>query len=145
MEGNSNEVNLIVDSFNNLDPDKTCAPTTHAELTNTYWRLDKLGEDPVITPEGVKEAHMILAADESRVHGNAGCNNFFGQFSTKDDKLSFSALGSTMMACPEAMMNTEQAFLGVLGNTARYSISGLYLSLYDADDALLAILEAVYL
>ena len=144
MEGNSNEVKLIVDNLHTLQPDKSCAPTTHAELLDTYWRLDQLGEDTVTTPQGMKEAHMILATAETRVHGNAGCNNFFGQYSTEDGKLSFSAMGSTMMACPEGM-ETEQAFLAALGNTVSYAISGLFLELYDADGGLLAVLEAVYL
>jgi heat shock protein HslJ len=144
MEGNINEVKLIVDKLHNLQPEKSCSPDTHAELINTYWRLDQLGESTVTTPQDMKEAHMVLAADESRVNGNAGCNNFFGQYSTQDDKLSFSAVGSTMMACP-ATMETEQAFLAALGNTVSYSISGLFLSLYDADGSLLAVLEAVYL
>jgi heat shock protein HslJ len=52
-------------------------------------------------------------------------------------------MGSTMMACPEGM-DTEQAFLGALGQTTRYTISGQFLQIY-ADDQLLARLEAVYL
>jgi uncharacterized lipoprotein YbaY/heat shock protein HslJ len=144
MEMNTNKIKLIVDILYNLEPEKSCSPDAHAELLDTYWRLDMLNEVKVTTPTNRKEAHMILAASESRVHGNAGCNNFFGQFGTKDEKLSFSALGSTMMACPEGM-DTEQAFLAALGNTVSYSISGLFLSLYDADGAVLAVLEAVYL
>ncbi|MBT8052671.1 MAG: META domain-containing protein [Gammaproteobacteria bacterium] len=143
MEGNHNKVKLIVDKLNNIYPDKTCSPEVHAELFGTYWKLVELGGKAVITPDGMKEAHMILAANESRAHGNAGCNNFFGQFETQSEALSFSPLGSTMMACPAAM-DTEQAFLAALGATTRYEISGLFLKLY-ADDQLLARLEAVYL
>ncbi len=143
MEENTSKVSLIVDSLEKLVPDETCAPSVHAELSGTYWRLDQLQGKPVKTPEGMKEAHMILANAESRVHGNAGCNNFFGQFTSKDDTLSFSALGSTMMACPAAM-DTEQSFLAALGNTTHYKISGLFLELYKGDQ-LLATLEAVYL
>jgi uncharacterized lipoprotein YbaY/heat shock protein HslJ len=144
MEGNVNEVKLIVDKLYNLQPEKSCAPSTHAKLLDTYWRLDKLGDVKVTPPRDRKEAHLILASAESRVNGNAGCNNFFGQYQTQDSKLSFSALGSTMMACPEGM-DTEQAFLAVLGNTASYSISGLFLKLYDAEGTVLAVLEAIYL
>ena len=144
MEGNSNEVKLIVDKLHALQPDKSCSPDTHAELINTYWRLDTLGDVKITPPQDRKEAHMILATAETRVNGNAGCNNFFGQYRTEDGKLSFSAMGSTMMACPEGM-ETEQAFLAALGNTVSYTISGLFLELYDAEGALLARLEAVYL
>jgi len=143
MEGNRNEVKLIVDKLEKLDPKKTCAPTVHAELQNTYWKVIELDGKAVSTPEGMREAHVILASEGSRAHGHAGCNNFFGSFETSEDKLSFSALGSTMMACPEGM-DTEQAFLQALGETTRYEISGQFLTLY-AEDHPLARLEAVYL
>lgn len=143
MEGNINKIRLIIDKVNTIYPDKTCAPENHAELMGTYWRLAELDGEPVTTPEGMKEAHMILVAEDSRVHGNAGCNNFFGQFQAEDQTLSFSPLGSTRMACPQGM-DTEQAFLAALGTTTRFEIKGLFLELY-AEDQLLARLEAVYL
>ena len=87
---------------------------------------------------------MILATENSRVHGNAGCNNFFGQFEEKQSDLTFSALGSTMMACPPQAMDTERGFLAALEATTRYEISGLFLELF-AEEQLLARLEAVYL
>jgi uncharacterized lipoprotein YbaY/heat shock protein HslJ len=143
MEGNRNAISLIVDKLENLDPENSCAPTTHAELQNTYWKLVELGNESIETPEGMREAHVILASDGSRAHGHAGCNNFFGTFEVQDDTLTFSALGSTMMACPEGM-DTEQAFLEALGKTNRHQISGQFLTLF-ADDRVLARLEAVYL
>jgi len=143
MKNNINKVMLIVDVFNNLLIHKTCAPTTHAELIGTYWKLIELEGSRVTTPEGMREAHMIMTSDESRVKGFAGCNNFFGQYEIADNALTFSAMGSTMMACP-AGMDTEQGFFTALGATSRYRISGLFLELY-ADDQLLARLEAVYL
>lgn len=143
MEGNNNEISLIVDSFNQLYPDKSCAPTTHADLVGTYWRLDELNGSTVNTPESMKEANMVLTSEDPGVHGFGGCNKFFGQFETDGDALTFSSMGSTMMACP-AGMDTEHDFLAALGETTRYQISGLFLELY-AGDQLLARLEAVYL
>ena len=142
MEGNSNEVKLIVDKVIKLLPGKTCAPEVHAELLGTYWKLLEVGGARVVTPEGMKEAHLILAGADTRAHGNAGCNNFFGQFKADEESLAFSAVGSTMMACPGGM-DTEQAFLQALGATNRYQISGLFMELYDGEQ-LLARLEAVY-
>ena len=143
MEGNRNEVKLIVDKLDKIEPQNTCAPTEHAELQDTYWKLLELDGKPVVTPEGMREAHVVLATDGSSARGHAGCNNFFGTFQVAEDKLTFSALGSTMMACPEGM-DTEQAFLQALGETTRYQISGQFLTLF-ADDRPLARLEAVYL
>jgi uncharacterized lipoprotein YbaY/heat shock protein HslJ len=143
MESNHNEIKLIVDKLENIDPQNTCAPTEHAELQDTYWKLLELDGKPVVTPEGMREAHMVLASAGSSARGHAGCNNFFGTFQATEDKLTFSALGSTMMACLTGM-DTEKAFLQALGETTRFEISGQFLTLF-ADDHPLARLEAVYL
>jgi uncharacterized lipoprotein YbaY/heat shock protein HslJ len=143
MENNHNEIQLIVDKLENIDPQNTCAPSEHAELQNTYWKLLELEGKPVVTPEGMREAHIVLATEGSKARGHAGCNNFFGTFAIVEDKLNFSALGSTMMACPEGM-DTEQAFLQALGETTRFEISGQFLTLF-AGERPLARLEAIYL
>jgi len=143
MEGNRSEVSLIVDKFETLDPDSACTPSEHATLLNTYWKLVELDDHAIVTPEGMREAHLILAGDESRAHGNAGCNRFFGSFESAGDRLGFSALGATMMACPEGM-DTEQGFLRALDETTRFAISGQFLTLF-AGDRPLARLEAIHL
>ena len=143
MDSKNNIIKLIVDNLKHFSTNETCAPTTHAELQNTYWKLVELDGKKVSTPEGMREAHLILARSDSRAHGFAGCNNFFGGYQADGNALSFSAMGATMMACPEGM-DTEQAFLQALGETTRFEISGQFLTLF-ADDRPLARLEAVYL
>ena len=143
MESNNKEIKLIVDSFDELDTQTECSPTANAELRDTYWKLVEIDGRPVKTAEKQREAHVILASDGSRAHGNGGCNNFFGSFESDGEELRFSALGSTMMACVQGM-DTEKAFLEALGNTTRYRIVGQTLELYGGDQ-LLARLEAVYL
>jgi len=143
MEGEQMKVKLIVDEVTEVLPAESCEPVDHASLTDTYWKLLELDGESVTTTEGMREAHVILASAESRAHGFAGCNNFFGGYQSEGDSLTFSAMGATMMACPEGM-DTEQAFLSALGKTTRYTISGQFLQIY-AGDNLLARLEAVYL
>lgn len=144
MEGNHMEVNVIVDIFNNIYPDKTCTPVTKATLTDTYWKLTEVGDRAVTTPRDMNEAHLLLDGAESRARGNAGCNRFFGQFEAGEAEIAFSALGSTMMACPETM-DTERAFLAALGAAAAFRIEGEVLELLDAADGkVLARFESVY-
>ena len=143
MEGEQMKVKLIVDEVTEVLPGESCEPGQHASLTDTYWKLLELDGEPVITHEGMREAHVILASSESRAHGFAGCNNFFGGYQIDGDTLTFSAMGSTMMACPQGM-DTEQAFLSALGKTTRFTISGQFLQIYTVDQ-LLARFEAVYL
>ena len=143
MEGNHNEVKLIVDSFTAILPEQSCVPPLDEALENTYWKLIELDGKTVKAPKDRKEAHMILKSGESRVNGNAGCNNFFGTYVVDGDSLRFGQMGATMMACLDGM-DTEQDFLAALGKTNRHTISGLILSLYK-DETLLAKLEAIHL
>ncbi|MBT8051444.1 MAG: META domain-containing protein [Xanthomonadales bacterium] len=143
MEGNRNEVMLIVDSFEAILPEQSCLPPVDEPLINTYWKLRELDGQTVTTPEGQREAHIILAKDESRVRGFAGCNNFFGTHQVDGDSLSFSSLGTTMMACLEGM-DTETGVLAALEASQRYEISGAMLSLFEGDK-LLVKFEAVHL
>ena len=120
-----------------------CKFEHHANLTDTYWKLVFIDGAAVTTPTGMREAHLILGSADSRVHGVAGCNDFFGNYQADGQVLSFSAMGSTRMACSEGM-ETERAFLQALGKTTRFKITGQTLQIY-AEEQFLARLEAVYL
>jgi uncharacterized lipoprotein YbaY len=50
MEGNDYEVNLIVDKFENVDPDGSCDQTVPFELRDTYWKLLEVGSRQVAAP-----------------------------------------------------------------------------------------------
>lgn len=155
MEDNSNEIILVIDSFNGIPDSKACAPLgshasnlgasslDQAELESTFWKLVELNGKSVPELAGGQQVHLVFSAGETRVNGFAGCNRFFGQYVLDGEKLSFSALGSTMMACPEGM-DTEQAFLRAIGETDRMELDGVFLKLYSKDQ-LVARLEAVYL
>jgi heat shock protein HslJ len=142
-DGNHTEVMLIVDEYHAIVTSQDCEPTTHASLTDTYWKLLEVAGEKVVMPPGARDAHLILAAAESRVRGFSGCNNFFGSYHASGDRLSFSDLGATMMACPDTM-ETERVFLLVLEETDRAVVSGLCLELF-AGERLLARFEAIYL
>jgi len=134
-------VMLVVDAFEKVIDSGNCIPAGPVELSGTYWKLLEIEGKSIVTPQSQKDAHMLLASDDSAVQGFAGCNSFFGQYSSSGEALTFSGLGSTMMACPEGM-DTEVVFLRVLGETNRAVIDGRYLQLY-AEDRLLARLEAI--
>jgi len=139
-EGASEDI-LVVDAFEHIIDSGACKEIVSAELRNTYWKLLEVEGKKITTPQGQQDAHLILAGNNSDVKGYAGCNSFFGRYSHQGEVLTFSGLGSTMMACPQGM-DTEVAFLQALGETNRAVIEGMYLQLYVAD-RLLARLEAI--
>jgi heat shock protein HslJ len=67
-----------------------------------------------------KEPHMILQVAESRVVGNGGCNGFSGtyQLDSKSNRLRFSPLMATKMACLEGerMKMEDQLSIQSAGN-----------------------------
>ena len=115
-----------------------------APLENTYWKLINLGNSAVRTASQQREAHFILHPDNRSVTGSGGCNRLTGGYELRGDRISFSKVASTMMACVNGM-ETEQAFLKALGRVNRWRIAGQQLELVDAAGTPLARLEAVFM
>lgn len=94
-----------------------CAGTPAAdgppELGGSSW----VAED--IEGRGVMDRlQSTISFDNSlRVSGNAGCNRYFGTYTLSGPELEFGQMGSTMMACPEAVMNQERRFLRAIEQT----------------------------
>lgn len=113
-------------------------------LVEKYWKLTELFGQPVTTPEGGKEAHMILSVDGNRIHGNSGCNTFNGTYELKPgNRITFSKMASTMMMCVN--MDTETKMHQVFETADSYVLNGDSLVLNRARMAPLARFVAVYL
>ncbi len=103
-----------------------------ASLTDSPWQatqyLDASGglADPA---EGT-----ILSAtfDGEEVTGSAGCNNYFGAYTTDGDAISIGPLASTQMFC-EGGMDEETAYLTAIQTADSFEISGDTLELKQGD------------
>jgi copper homeostasis protein (lipoprotein) len=109
-----------------------------------YWKLVRLGDAAVVTPEGAREVQITLASEDHRVQGFAGCNHVNGGYTLEGKALRFGVLATTRMACANGM-DTEAAFLAALEATRGWKIEGDTLALTNAEGATLARFEAVYL
>ena len=117
---------------------------TDKDLVEKYWKLTELFGEPVVTPEGGKDAHLIFKIENNRVTGSGGCNTLNGSYTLMPgNRISFSQMISTMMMC--ANMDVEMKLSQVLGMTDNYLVSGDKLVLNKARMAPLARFEAVYL
>ena len=116
-----------------------------ATLLNTYWRLTEMNGEPVQTPAGVREAHIILTHEdqENRIKGFAGCNTIGGSFKQDGQKLTFAAF-STRMMCPPEQMKIEDFLLKALTAADNYEISGEKLMLLEGQ-VVVGRFESVYL
>ena len=144
MDGTGEEEAMVIERFANVWPGETCGtPLAQAELPNTYWRLVRLGKEPVlVAPEG-REPHLRFLPAENRLQGSTGCNRLMGSYEQDGTKLRFGAVATTRMACPDGTA-PEQDFVQALEATRRFNIVGSHLELFGEDGRLLARFEATY-
>ena len=144
MEGPGEQETLVVDRFIKVWPGETCGPRfSTAQLENTYWKLVRLGDQPVIVSPNRREPHLRLAPEGVRVQGFGGCNRFFGGYELQGQILRFDKMGMTRMSCPDGM-DQEQAFMKALESAVQWNILGEHLELYGAGGEILARFESRY-
>lgn len=113
------------------------------DIVEKYWKLVELNGNPVETKEGQREAFLILKTEDTRVHGNGGCNTFNGSYEIQEaNRIQFSKMATTLMACPE--METEQQFINIIEMADNYNATETMLILNKARMAPLAKFEVVY-
>ncbi|RCL00606.1 MAG: Heat shock protein [Candidatus Tokpelaia sp. JSC188] len=113
-------------------------------LENTYWKLVRLKGQKAIVTENQSEPHLILHADQHSVSGSGGCNNVIGSYILDGERLKFTPMAGTMMAC-QSGMNQEHSILITLPTVTRWQIEGKRLRLWNMQGALVAEFDAVYL
>lgn len=116
-------------------------------IAEKYWKLIELNGKAIPPAEkGRREAHIILKNEDNRVVGSTGCNNLMGSYklseSVEGNKIQFSPLGTTRMACMG--VDYEQEFLNVFEDCDGYSIQNDTLTL-SRENVSLAQFTAVYL
>jgi putative lipoprotein len=120
--GNPTHVDLVLTGVR----DRTPAPPRRAGLVGTRWTLEDLGGAGVID-----EASATLEFPEpGKVAGSGSCNRFFGTVSIDGNAMSISPLGTTRMACAEAVAMQEVNYLKALHGAERYALQGPTLLIY---------------
>lgn len=98
-----------------------------AKLDGVKWELKSLNDREVKLTDNNSEVYLQFNEAEKKVSGRGGCNRFFGNYEMDGDKLKFSPLGATRMACPDLQLETE--FFKALETVDTYSIKDGLLSL----------------
>jgi CubicO group peptidase (beta-lactamase class C family) len=92
--------------------------TDKTPLLGGEWLIEDIAGGGVIDSS---HANLQFMAD-GRFAGSATCNRMFGSYESKGSMLTLKQIGTTMMACPQALMNQERKLLDLLGRVASYSI-----------------------
>lgn len=104
-------------------------------LGGTRWTLVELEGVAVELGDEESAPHLVLDEVSSRLSGSGGCNRLAGSYEVGDEGLRFGPIASTRMACSEAAMERESAFLAVLAGVTGHRLDGSALVLLDGDGA----------
>jgi copper homeostasis protein (lipoprotein) len=147
MEGDGTQPTIVVQRYINVWPHMRCERAmADASLTNTYWRIVRLGDQTVTAAEGRREPHLLLRAESEygEYRATVGCNQMLGGSAIDGDSLRFTPGPTTLMACPPPLDALERALVETLTATNRWQVMANTLELYDDTGAPLALFEAVY-
>jgi heat shock protein HslJ len=105
------------------------------ELTGHSWRLISYTTGNELVDTGPLTTITLKFGEDLGISGNAGCNDYFGDYKPDGGLIAIRVQGATEKYCPapEGVMDTEQSYFLLLENTTRYSIDQdeLTLSYYD--------------
>ncbi len=105
------------------------------ELEGVIWQLESYlnaqGEMIAVLPDTT----ITAVFEGGNVSGSAGCNNYFASYSVDGSSLAVEPGGSTMMACPEPIMQQEADYLSALAAAASYQIVEGMLEIANAEGA----------
>ena len=101
-------------------------------LDNTRWQVEMIYKNKA----GATISTLQFDPD-NRVSGNAGCNNFTGQFTRSGTTIDFGLLATTRKMCEPAVNGQERAYLEALDDVAGWRRVGSQLELVDAENSAL--------
>ena len=87
-----------------------CGGNSTNALVGT-WKLVSYGESANLTHPVPEVDTSITFNEDDSVNGNVGCNSFGGKYKLRGEKIIFSEMFSTEMACEGALMNQESFVL----------------------------------
>ena len=111
------------------------------ELTSHTWRLISYNNGDELAGVGPLTIITLKFTEGGQISGNAGCNDYFGTYKTDGGLISVRVTGATEKYClaPEGVMDMEQVYFLLLGNTTRYSIDKEEMTLSHYDEKKLLI------
>jgi heat shock protein HslJ len=120
-------------------------PETRGEFSGTSWELTSYsaGTDGLVSVLDDTLVNVTFA-ENGDFAGLAGCNSYWGTYTTDADELSIESIVSSSLSCiePAGIMGQEEAYLNILPEVATFEINGDTLELRAADGSLLVSYEA---
>jgi heat shock protein HslJ len=97
-------------------------------LTGTAWLLQSLDNQTRLSA-----TQVTLKFENGQIMGSDGCNSYSTSYTLNKRNINLNKnIASTMMACPEPIMQQASAYTTALVQIVAYKIEGQQLSLVDA-------------
>jgi putative lipoprotein len=119
-QGAPMQANLVLQQVRAPPAEKRAGPKLHG----TYWRLVELNSKPAVPGMGRTQPYIMLHREQGSIEGSSGCNAVTGTYIAEQGALRISPNAVTMMMCPPALMEQEQALIAALKATSSYMIKG---------------------
>ncbi len=103
---------------------------TASDLEDVRWKMTSYatgGEMADVLPD----ADVTAAFDGGTVSGSGGCNSYSAAYVTEGSAIEIGPAAATLMACPQPVMEQEQAFFAALSAVGEYRVTGTELTLLD--------------
>ena len=94
------------------------AEVDETALFGEEWTIEDIDGGGVVAGS---EATLVFLPD-GQLAGSASCNRITGSYTIVGPALTIAPLGTTRMACPEALMNQEQTLLQLLPTVHSFGI-----------------------
>ncbi len=93
------------------------------DLEANKWQLIQYLDESGDTETLLDSSLIDLQLSDGKFSGSAGCNSYSGSYLTEGEKLTFThPIATTMMLCPEPVMEQERTYLQLLNQVDSYHI-----------------------
>lgn len=100
-------------------------------LANSSWQLATFGPTGAESAVIADSVVTLAFSGDGTAGGNTGCNTFGGNYTVEGESLTFGELISTLMACADAtVMTQEQEYLQALQGIDRFAVTADQLTLW---------------
>jgi heat shock protein HslJ len=111
------------------------------DIEGTSWSVEQLAVDGSLV-DPIEGTVITADFEDGGVSGIASCNNYFGSYETDGDSITFGPMGTTLMACEDAVSAQEIAYLSNLGSADTFDVDGDTLTLSQGDTVLVVFTDA---
>ena len=130
---------IVTAAYRNSESNSLTSYTGCGEYVPDYrltgrWELETLQGNSIHQENGLRETPFFnIRPFDKSFDGNAGCNSISGTLAIEGERLFFSNIRTTRMACPSPL---EEKLVQALGRVSRYTINRNQLILYQEDQQL---------